>query len=140
MSALERALASYKVAYRDFQIVPKRDFGSSFHLVDGMPVAWGYVVTDGVVDVTPGAGWFQTVEEAKLGIDALHDVGAPAEIRDCREWAPAWHARYRVIRDARRAAPDMLEALKGAEHILRINHFDDWADKAAAAIAKAEGR
>ncbi len=62
---------AYTVDYRGCTIRVKGDFGDNPFLIDGMPCAWGYVVTRGHCNVMPGATWFQTVKDAKRGIDAL---------------------------------------------------------------------
>lgn len=68
----DKAIASYSVKYRGFKVVVKRDFGGRFFLIDGMPCMWGYVVIDDTgCNVMPGATWFQTVRDAKRGIDNL---------------------------------------------------------------------
>lgn len=66
---------------RKLRIVPKRDWGSG---------AWwdaptrssrrgGFIVTDGgIVNVIPGAGWFETVQRAGIGIQCLQ-VSSSAE-------------------------------------------------------------
>lgn len=52
-----------------FRIVPKRDFGSGKGFYDrGRWIKSGFVVTDGVCNVMPGATWFETVAEAMIGI------------------------------------------------------------------------
>ena len=58
--------------YKGLHIVPKLDFGSKAFLIDGHFTKHGYIVTDGLCNVMPGAIWFQTVAEAKLGIDIYH--------------------------------------------------------------------
>lgn len=70
----------HSLAYRGFTIKVKRDIGStgqSFHLIDGMPCAWGYVVccASGFLNVMPGATWFQTVKAAKEAVDILIECG-----------------------------------------------------------------
>lgn len=61
--------------YKGLQIVPKLDFGRTGFLIDGHFVKEGYVVTDGLCNVMPGAIWFQTVKEAQVGIDVYHITG-----------------------------------------------------------------
>lgn len=74
------SIASYKRDYRGYEIRVKRDFGSQFHLIDGMPCMWGYVVVKDGCNAMPGATWFQTVKEAKRAIDVLieHPEGGDA--------------------------------------------------------------
>jgi len=79
------AMHDYKLKYRDFEIHIKQDFGTGFHLVDGMPCNFGYVIcytkespfmTEYAgCNACPGAGWFHTVEEAKVAIDILVAIG-----------------------------------------------------------------
>jgi len=65
-----------------YRIVPKQDFGSGpGYWMPGVPggvgtgsygfVKSGFVVTDGMCNVMPGATWFRTVAEAFAGIAAL---------------------------------------------------------------------
>jgi hypothetical protein len=52
-----------------FRVVPKRDFGSGpGFLINGDWVRHGFVVTDGMCNIMPGATWFQSIPEA---LDAL---------------------------------------------------------------------
>ncbi len=66
--------------YRTLQIVPKRDFGATGFLIKGKMVKKGWVVTDGVCNVMPGATWFTTVPKAKQAIDVLIGVKGDAEM------------------------------------------------------------
>lgn len=65
--------------YRGLTIQPKLDFGGKPFLINGKSVMEGFVVTGpsqwGTCNVMPGAAWFQTVAEARIGIDVLLDVG-----------------------------------------------------------------
>jgi hypothetical protein len=63
--------SNYTLNYRDHMILVKQDFGSSFHLIDGMPTNIGYVVVKDGVNVMPGAVWFQTVKQARRAVDLL---------------------------------------------------------------------
>lgn len=63
------------IHYRGYRIQPKLDFGPVGYLVNGKYVKKGYVVTDGVCNVMPGATWFQTVSEARKAVDILIAVG-----------------------------------------------------------------
>lgn len=64
-----------------YRIVPKRDFGSGpgFWLPGAgntgtANYGWvksGFVVTDGLCNIMPGATWFQTVAEAMRGLRVL---------------------------------------------------------------------
>lgn len=58
--------------YRNYQIEPKKDFPKDGFLIDGKMVKKGWIVTDGYANIMPGATWFQTVQEAKEGIQALY--------------------------------------------------------------------
>lgn len=53
----------------------------------------GFVVTDGSCNIIPGAGWFETIEEAMVGIEAHRIAGDTA----------AWHGVYKQLQDKRRA-------------------------------------
>lgn len=57
-------------------ITPKRDFGSGKgFLINGEWVKSGFVVTDGFVNVMPGATWFRTIPEALRAIEVLQKCG-----------------------------------------------------------------
>lgn len=61
-----------KAAAKKPHIVPKRDFGSGKgFLINGEWVKSGFVVTDGVANIMPGATWFRTIPEALRGIAVL---------------------------------------------------------------------
>jgi hypothetical protein len=92
---LEKSIAAHKVIHRGFEIRVKRDFGNQFHLIDGMPCMWGYVVVKDGCNAMPGATWFQTVKAAKRGIDALFDVGGANAASDDHEWVQSWWLRVR---------------------------------------------
>ena len=99
----------FNVTYRDHLITHKADFGNGF-LIDGMPCTEGYVVTRGGVNVIPGAGWFLTVKDAKLGIDCLiQSIGI----------ADHFHALFREAKAAQAAAPALVAALQEAESFMR---------------------
>ncbi len=74
-----------------FRIVPKRDFGNG-------PGWWlpnagttgtmkygfvksGFVVTDGVCNIMPGACWFRTIPEAMRAIRIYLEVGALGDVQ-----------------------------------------------------------
>jgi hypothetical protein len=60
------------IEYRGYQIKPKRDFGSHpYHTSNGGVIYKGYVVTDGICNVMPGATWAHSVSEAKEMIDVF---------------------------------------------------------------------
>lgn len=68
------------IRYRTLFICPKLDFGGQPHLIKGRSVMSGYVVTDGVCNVMPGACWFETIEQAKHGIDVLIAVRGDSDM------------------------------------------------------------
>jgi hypothetical protein len=72
--------SNYTLKYREHVIKVKQDFGNGFHLIDGMPTNFGYVVVKDNVNVVPGAGWFQTVKEAKHAIDVLITTDGNADM------------------------------------------------------------
>jgi hypothetical protein len=79
-ATLDQKLPEGGHRYRLLFIVPKRDFGPQGFLIDGKWVKTGWVVTDGLCNVMPGATWFQTVQEAKHAIDILIGVRGDAEM------------------------------------------------------------
>lgn len=65
--------------YRGYTIQPKLDFGTSSYLVNGRRIGLGFVVTDsGIVNVMPGAAWFESEREAQIAIDVLIEAGGDA--------------------------------------------------------------
>lgn len=59
-------------AKRKYRIVPKRDFGGGNGFwMEGQWVKSGFVVTDGLCNVMPGAAWFRSIRSALVGIDCL---------------------------------------------------------------------
>lgn len=58
-----------------YKIVPKRDFGGKPFLINGKTVMRGFVVTDGLCNVMPGATWFQTIPDALRAIGVLMVTG-----------------------------------------------------------------
>lgn len=68
----------------NYRIVPKRDFGSGkgFWLKGAGEtgtdkygwVKTGFVVTDGICNIMPGATWFRTVAEAIAALDIYVSV------------------------------------------------------------------
>ena len=62
--------------YKGYIIKPKREFGSDGFLINGKRVQEGFVVTnEHNINVMPGATWFQTIKDAKKGIDVLIKYG-----------------------------------------------------------------
>lgn len=70
------------MSYAGYKIVPKRDFGNSHYLINGVKVTHGWVVTDGVCNVIPGATWARTKEQACH----LIDVYLAADKDDTKFW------------------------------------------------------
>lgn len=68
-------MAQRTYPYRGCRIEPKLDFGTRGFLTKGKWVKKGWVVIKNHCNVMPGACWFQTVKEAKRGIDVLIEVG-----------------------------------------------------------------
>lgn len=77
--AMPQKLDQTAAVYRGFHIVPKLDFGTQGFLIKGKWVKSGFVVTDGSCNIMPGATWFQTVLEAKRGIDIFISVKGNAD-------------------------------------------------------------
>ena len=64
-----------------FRIIPKRDFGSGNGFwIDRQWVKSGFVVTDGICNVMPGATWFQTIPEAMRAIRILVEADGNAKL------------------------------------------------------------
>ena len=60
------------IEYRGYKIEPKRDLGSHpYHRSNGGVIYKGYVVTDGICNVMPGATWAHSVVEAKAMVDVF---------------------------------------------------------------------
>lgn len=62
------------IDYRGYTIVPKRDFGNIAYQSNGCVYRKGYVVIGGeyrICNVMPGGIWFNSIVEAKDGIDTL---------------------------------------------------------------------
>jgi hypothetical protein len=79
-ATLDQKVPEGGVRYRTLFIVPKRDFGGQPHLIKGKMVMKGWVVTDGLCNVMPGATWFQTKQRARFAIDVLIAVRGDAEM------------------------------------------------------------
>ena len=66
-----------------YKIVVKRDFPRSYGKVgfydNGKWISSGFVVTDGICNVMPGATWFRTVEQAVIAITILEKVKHDAD-------------------------------------------------------------
>lgn len=108
MMARDRSIAAYKLRYRGYDIVVKRDFGDKPFLIDGMPCMWGYVVCNTAetietkgqyagTNAMPGAILFQTVKAAKRAIDALIDSYTGTWERDLPQFDTGKF--YAAIRD-----------------------------------------
>ena len=59
------------INYKGYEIRPKLDMGRTPWLVNGRKVDSGFVVVRNLIQVMPGAIWFETVESAHKAIDAL---------------------------------------------------------------------
>ena len=64
-----------------YKIVIKRDFGpyGYWNSKTRRNERKGFVVTDGICNVMPGATWFRTVEEAMRAIQILVEVDGDAD-------------------------------------------------------------
>lgn len=82
----------------NYQIVPKRDFGKYgyWNSETRRNEFVGFVVTDGFCNIIPGACWFRTEEEAKIGIEAHKITGDTF----------AWHAEYKRLAAEAKAIAD----------------------------------
>ena len=67
-----------------YRIVPKRDFprayGTHGFLINGEWVNSGFVVTDGICNIMPGATWFQTVAEAMTALSIYCGVHGDTQL------------------------------------------------------------
>ena len=84
----------------NYQIVPKLDFGlyGYWNPETRRNEKIGFVVTDGICNIIPGACWFRTEEEANIGIEAHKITG------DTKEWHVVYRrlsAEAKTIADAR---------------------------------------
>jgi len=70
--------------YRGYEIRAKRDYTDFLQYDRGFYLRDGFVVTKGIVNVMPGAVWFQTVDAARNAIDILEAVG-PERFWDTHE-------------------------------------------------------
>jgi hypothetical protein len=73
-----------------YKIKVKRDFGPHgyWNSATRRNEKTGFVVTDGICNIIPGACWFRTIEEAMDGIRA-HMIAGDTQ---------AWHGEYKRIR------------------------------------------
>lgn len=112
---------NYAVSYRGYTI--KRVSHFEGYLIDGHKVNDGYVVCDAraCTNLMPGATWFQTVQDAKDGIDDLiatnEEQHRPGDLGDKQTHdypffasEPFW-ARVRVRKAAQRNAVTMASLL-----------------------------
>lgn len=87
-----------------YQIKVKRDWGR-YGWYDAATRTCGnrggFVVTDGICNIIPGACWFKTIEDAMVGIEAHKLVGD----------TQAWHATYRRLDAERRERQNMMEGV-----------------------------
>ena len=72
-----------------YKIKIKRDFGryGYYDSKTRKNIRTGFVVTDGICNIIPGACWFKTVEEAMLGVEVHMKTGDTM----------AWHGEYRRL-------------------------------------------
>lgn len=85
-----------KLRYKGFTIEAKRDYADVLAYEQGFYIRDGFVVVSGTLtNAIPGAGWFQTVDQAKEGVDILLAVGEEN-----------FHEFYRRLREAKAAAFD----------------------------------
>ena len=69
-------LMKNRTPYKGYTIEPKRDFGKRGFLINGKEVKKGYVVVGKHgTNAMPSATWFQTIKEAKKGINVLEKYG-----------------------------------------------------------------
>lgn len=61
-----------------YKVEVKRDFGGQVWLVNGKYVNTGFVVTDGICNIMPGAAWFSTIEQALFALKILVEVNFDA--------------------------------------------------------------
>lgn len=116
-------LHAHSIEFKGFTIKLKRDFGSQWFLIDGMPCMWGYVVTQNGMNVMPGATWFQTVKDAKQGIEALLQARASQQgeaafwgiLRNMREPSAA------PEKDVRTALVTLESAREALSHVEQHN-------------------
>lgn len=97
------AKSRYSVNYRGYTITHKQDFGDKPFLIDGLSCDFGFNVIKDGCNATPGAGWFLTVKDAKLGIDCLLEAEGDAD---------RFHVLYRTAKTAQAFAPELLAALE----------------------------
>jgi hypothetical protein len=64
-------MADQQVRYQHYVIKPKLDFPPAGFLINGEQVKSGWIASFRGANVMPGATWFPTIEEAKIGCDAL---------------------------------------------------------------------
>lgn len=89
-----------------YRIVPKRDFGAGPgfllpHVPGGIGtlsygfVKSGWIVTNGFVNVMPGACWFRSIDDACRGIRALEaSAGDPVKFWDTMHAERCLHWRF----------------------------------------------
>lgn len=71
----KRRFDAGKLPYKGFEIVAKRDFGASMYYDQGFYRRDGFIVSKGILNMIPGAGWFDSLEGAKEAADVLSIVG-----------------------------------------------------------------
>lgn len=94
----QETFRNLEIGARRFRIVPKRDFGSGSGFwcagagtVGTERYGWvkrGFVVTDGVCNIMPGATWFRSVADAMEAIKVYWEARG-----DGAEFWSLWQAR-----------------------------------------------
>lgn len=81
----------------EYSIVPKRDFGKiGFYDADTRSnISAGWIVTKGGMLATPGAGWYKTLEEAKVGLNLL--VASKGDVEVFHALTAAVYGMARVV-------------------------------------------
>jgi hypothetical protein len=84
----------------NYKIKVKRDFGK-FGWYDSETRSNrrdGFVVTDGICNVIPGACWFKTIEDAMVGVQAHMMSGDTME----------WHSTYAKLKSEKNATRNIM--------------------------------
>lgn len=92
-SRFERGSHSYK----GYEIKAKRDYADVLAYDRGFYLRDGFVVTKGIVNVMPGAVWFNNLDAARNAIDILDAVGEA-------DFWPAYERVKTAMEDARQQA------------------------------------
>ena len=85
-------MSESNVPYFGYTIQPKRDFGKLPFLINGRMVSSGWVVTDGICNVLPGATWAETIDQAKqlvrMYIQADYNADLFWQLVKAKKWEP----------------------------------------------------